>query len=152
MPHLTDQLDRLVAHHEAAHPELREVWRTFLELAAHLGTHMVKEELVLFPMIREFESARMRSTRPRRSLSAPIRALEQDHQWTLDALGRIRRLTGQFTATEGAPDEVCSLYEELSRFETDLLGHMREEDELLFQRVMRHEQELGPASEAGQEG
>lgn len=93
-----------------------------------LMEHMTKEEQVLFPAI----IAGQRGG----GLSAPVIALMQEHDDAGDALRRTRAITGDLKA----PKEACAtwraLYEELERFEADLMTHVHLENHVLFPRAL----------------
>ena len=57
LPRVSSLLDKIVSVHGVRHPELAEISSCFMELRADLEPHMVKEERVLFPMIRELATA-----------------------------------------------------------------------------------------------
>jgi regulator of cell morphogenesis and NO signaling len=44
------------AVHGASHPELHQIGKLFGELACELADHLLKEERLLFPLIKELES------------------------------------------------------------------------------------------------
>ena len=103
-------------------------------LAAHLDVvraavieHLEKEEKVLFPMILEGYGART---------AGPVRVMTLEHEEHVKSLARIRALTGNLTP----PDDACptwrELYARLGKLESDLVEHMRLENEVLFPRVL----------------
>ena len=51
-------LNKLCKVHGSTHPELFEVTKLFTECAGELAQHMKKEELILFPFIKQMENAR----------------------------------------------------------------------------------------------
>lgn len=53
MPRVTALVDKIVAVHGERHPELVPIAACVARVFADLGPHMMKEERVLFPMIRE---------------------------------------------------------------------------------------------------
>ena len=57
LPRLAALLDKVVNAHVARHPELTTVRELFGELRADLEPHLMKEEQVLFPMIKQIESS-----------------------------------------------------------------------------------------------
>ena len=64
LPRLEATLARVVNAHQARHPELRELATVFAGLKDELESHMVKEEKVLFPIVRELEAARAGRSSP----------------------------------------------------------------------------------------
>jgi regulator of cell morphogenesis and NO signaling len=107
-------------------------------LAVHLDMvrsavieHLEKEEKVLFPMILEGYGART---------AGPVRVMTIEHEEHVKSLARTRTLTRNLTP----PDDACptwrDLYVRLDKLESDLLEHMRLENEVLFPRVLNDSQ------------
>ena len=71
-PALSALIDKVTSVHGARHPELDAVARCYDALRADLEPHLVKEERVLFPMIRELATAR-------RETDVPLRFAAQPH-------------------------------------------------------------------------
>jgi len=57
LPRLAALLDKVVNAHVERHPELTTVRELFAELRADMEPHLIKEEQVLFPMIKEIETS-----------------------------------------------------------------------------------------------
>jgi regulator of cell morphogenesis and NO signaling len=142
MPEIARHLAKLVEVHGSRHPELPRVAAYFQQVAADLSQHMVKEEQVLFPYVRDLAEAgdscgRMQS--PFGTVANPIRMMEREHQEVGDALRLIRELTRGYAA----PDDGCTTYAitmaELHEFERDLHRHVHLENNLLFPAAMRLE-------------
>jgi len=114
--------------------------RTFLELKRELESHLWKEETVLFPLVLALDEARA-AGRPTPSphcgsVANPIRVMEFEHDGAKRALAEMRRLTGSYTAAEESRQ---ALYAGLAELETDLLEHIRLENDILFPRAARLE-------------
>ena len=121
--------------HERWHPELREVGATLAALHAELDSHMIKEERILFPMIRQLEAE---ASLPRfhcGSLANPIRVMEQEHDAAGAALVRLRRLTRGYVPPADACLSYRSLLVRLAALEADLHRHIHKENNLLFPRA-----------------
>jgi regulator of cell morphogenesis and NO signaling len=145
MPAITRHLAKLVEVHGARHPELPRIAAYFEQVVADLSQHMVKEEQVLFPYVRDLAEAgdscgRTRS--PFGTVANPIRMMEREHQEVADALRLIRELTRGYAA----PDDGCTTYaitmDELRQFERDLHRHVHLENNVLFPAAMRIEGRL----------
>ena len=83
--------------HGGRHPELDDVARCFETLRADFEPHLLKEERVLFPMIRELVAARVGPTFHCGSLRNPISVMEREHDAVGALLPRLRELTGGYT-------------------------------------------------------
>ena len=81
----------------------------FGEIAGELSSHMMKEEQVLFPYIRDLaeqEESPDGIVSPFGSIANPIRMMEREHKEAADGLRIIRELTrGYATPTDG-----CTTY------------------------------------------
>ena len=83
LPTIAKYLTKLNAVHGSRHPELATVASHFARLRTELGQHMMKEEQVLFPYIRELLStgvADRRNASPFGTIENPIRMIEPDEQ------------------------------------------------------------------------
>lgn len=142
LPRLGALVDKVVAAHGQRHPELSEVASIFEALRADLEPHLLKEERVLFPMIRELAES---STVPELhcgSLANPIRVMLVEHDQAGELLARLRAATGGYVV----PDDGCAsyraLYDGLAELESDTHLHVHKENNLLFPSVLARESEL----------
>ena len=104
------------------HEHLRIIHAAVLE-------HLDKEEHILFPMINAGAGARA---------SAPVHAMEVEHDDHRQNLARTRALTTDLVP----PDEACTtwraLYLRLQQLEADLMQHIHLENNILFPRALGH--------------
>jgi regulator of cell morphogenesis and NO signaling len=145
MPEIARHLAKLVEVHGLRHPELPRVAAYFQQIAADLSQHMVKEEQVLFPYVRDLAEAGDtcgRTQSPFGTVANPIRMMEREHQEVGDALRLIRELTRGYAA----PEDGCTTYgitmAELRQFERDLHRHVHLENNVLFPAALRIEGRL----------
>jgi regulator of cell morphogenesis and NO signaling len=140
LPAIARHLAKLQEVHGERHPELAPIARVFDEVSDELSQHMLKEEQVLFPYVRELAGQQgerfggMMS--PFGTVENPIRMMEREHREAADALRIIRELTHEYVA----PDDGCRTYSvcmaELSEFERDLHHHVHLENNVLFPRAV----------------
>ena len=99
-------------------------------LYAELSSHMMKEERVLFPMIKNGMGP---------NAAAPISVMEQEHNDAGDILELIKNITNNVTT----PAEACTtwrvLYNGINEFIDDLMNHINLENNLLFPRALAGE-------------
>src|SRR5438067_613733 len=121
IPTIGRYLKKLSDVHGERHPELHRVAAYFDQIGADLEQHLVKEEQVLFPYVRELaENAKQTCgaiLSPFGTVANPIRMMEREHRDVGDGLRIIRELTRGYTA----PADGCTTYavcmRQLDRFE-----------------------------------
>lgn len=134
--------DKVAGVHGDRHPELHDVRHTCAALRADLEPHLMKEEQVLFPMIRELDGA---DTSPQfhcGTLQNPISVMMSEHDRAGELLAELRRLSDGFSVPPDACASYTALYRGLAEFETDTHMHVHKENNLLFPAVLALEAEL----------
>src|SRR5690349_4093869 len=80
---LSPLMDKVAAKHGANHPELIEIHATFQSLAQELTTHLMKEEMVLFPYVIRMEEAIIAHEPvlppPFGTIQNPVSMMEHEH-------------------------------------------------------------------------
>lgn len=135
LPRLERLVEKVDAAHGARHHELRELRTVYAGLKAELEEHMMKEERVLFPMIRHLEQA---TTLPRfhcGSVGNPIAVMEHEHDSAGAALASLRKLTGDYTPPADACNTFRAMLAGLAELESDLHLHVHKENNILFPRA-----------------
>src|SRR5262245_14094181 len=142
LPRIAGILNKLVEVHDARHPELRLIASSFRRLGGELEQHMLKEEQILFPYVRdlvEHEGQLCMFRSPFATVQNPIRMMEREHREAGDEMHIIRSLTGNYVA----PKDACTTYrvclKELQEFEQDLHRHIHLENNVLFPRAVQLE-------------
>ncbi|MBI4384596.1 MAG: iron-sulfur cluster repair di-iron protein [Nitrospinae bacterium] len=135
MPRLTDLIEKVMGRHGNAHQELKELKTAFDALRSDMEQHMMKEEKILFPMIRKLD-ADISGEFHCGPISSPIRVMLMEHDRADGLLREIRRLTANHTAPGDACRSYHAMLEELQAFEADLRLHMHKENEYLFPRTL----------------
>lgn len=130
---------KVASVHGQANPSLLNVRECFVECRAELEAHMIKEEHVLFPMIRELEAPTSCACGTRRSISGPIRMMEAEHDSAGDALERMHALTDGYTPPEDACNTYRAMLDALATFERDMHEHVHKENNVLFPRALELE-------------
>jgi regulator of cell morphogenesis and NO signaling len=140
---LTTLLQKVCSVHGKNHPELFEVQSTFSGLAQELTTHMMKEEMVLFPYIVRLEEAVIQKApvlpAPFGTVANPVAMMEQEHDSAGTALRTMRKASSGFVAPADACVSYQTLYKALAAFETDLHQHIHLENNILFPRAIAME-------------
>ena len=135
MPTIIGHLEKVAAKHGDRFPYMAEVLSLFREINDEMTMHMHKEEVILFPRIKEVtaqQEAHQHSNLAPGYIAAPIQVMELEHEHAGDILYKIRSLTNNYTPPEGACTTFQVSLAELKEFEEDLHRHVHLENNLLF--------------------
>ena len=132
--------DKVANAHGANHPELAELGRTFGALAEELASHLMKEEMVLFPyIVRLEESIAAGAPAPPSTFGSvrnPVAMMVREHASAGEALRNLRRAGNSYAAPADACVSFQVLYKGLAAFEADLHQHIHLENNILFPRAI----------------
>jgi regulator of cell morphogenesis and NO signaling len=138
-PRLDALTKKVAAAHGGRDSRLQGVRQTFLGLAEELSNHMLKEEEILFPMVRRLEAGDAAPALHCGTLAHPMRQMEWEHDQAGSALERLRALTDGFTPPPWACNTYRALLEALADLERDLHQHIHEENNVLFPKALEAE-------------
>lgn len=138
-PVILQYLDKLCSVHGSNHPELLQINELFTECAGELGQHMKKEELILFPFIKEL----MGATKSHDSVETPyfgtvnnpIKMMMKEHDAEGERFRTISALTNNYTPPADACNTYRVTYAMLEEFEQDLHKHIHLESNILFPKA-----------------
>lgn len=136
LPRLDFMTEKVAQVHGDAEPRLREIRQVFVACRQELEAHMLKEERVLFPMIRELEQACGPVNLHCGSLANPIRMMEHEHDQAGDAMSRFKELTDGYVPPEWACNTYRAMVDGLAAFERDMHQHVHKENNVLFPRAL----------------
>lgn len=111
--------------HGERHPELREIATLYGALRSELEHHMMKEERVLFPMIRQMGFAP----------PPPVQVMRHEHEEAGETLRQLRRLANGYQLPDDACNSYRALYQGLEALERELHEHIHVENNILFPRA-----------------
>lgn len=147
LPRLQELVAKVAETHGNNHPEFHELKAVYREFREEIESHLMKEERILFPMIRQLEAATTLPSFHCGSVRNPIRVMEHEHDTAGTALARMRELTRGFTAPSDTCASCQALMDRLSKLERDLHRHIHKENNILFPGVSALETRLaGSAS------
>ncbi len=148
-PVLAGWLSELASSSGNRHPELLTLQATFEALSAELGTHMVKEEHILFPFVDALAVAARSDARlppgPFGTVLNPIRVMEEDHRRAAGQVASLRALTANYTPPDDASATHRRCYAELATYEADFHRHVDLESQVLFAGAIDLERRLTPS-------
>ena len=146
IPVISLHADKVASVHGKNHPETLKIADLFLAVREELEAHMMKEERILFPQIKQMVLTQKENSQffapPFGSIQNPIRMMELEHTSAGDAMHQIRELSNNFTYPEDACNTFKALYSELKEFEEDLHKHIHLENNLLFPKSIEIEKDL----------
>lgn len=103
---------------------------------------MMKEDDVLFPIIREFDTANHLPQFHCGGLVNPIRVMEFEHDEAGGLLKKFREYTEDYTLPEHACNSYRALFAALQEMESDLHLHVHKENNILFPKALEKEKAL----------
>lgn len=123
------ELAEKVENRHADHPDCPKGLSNLIrKVYDDLTMHMMKEEQVLFPLIKTGRGT---------MAASPISVMEAEHAEAHYDLADITSLTHNFTLPEGACTSWQTLYNGLNIFAQDLTNHTALENNILFVRALR---------------
>jgi regulator of cell morphogenesis and NO signaling len=132
--------------HGANHPELIKIAEVFDRIGQNLTLHMVKEEKILFPRIKELAYyQKIGATIPADDfglVSTPIQVMESEHEQAGEDFEEIRLLTANYELPLDACRSYTILFKKLEEYENDLNRHVHLENNILFPKAIEVEKEL----------
>jgi regulator of cell morphogenesis and NO signaling len=137
--------DKVCSVHGKNHPELLQLRETFHGLAQELSTHLMKEEMVLFPYIERMEESVLQREPllppPFGTVQNPVSMMEHEHDSAGNALRALRATSNGYTAPPDGCVSFQTLYKTLAELEADLHQHIHLENNILFPRAIAMEKE-----------
>lgn len=128
LPRLSQMVAKVVRAHGDKEPErLPELVAVLGGLRAELESHMLKEERVLFPLIRQGRGA---------MAAAPVSVMEHEHEEAATALRRLRALTDDYRVPAEACNTWRALWHGLADLERATHQHIHLENNILFPRAL----------------
>ena len=140
---LIPYLNKLCKVHGERHPELFEINELFIGSAQDLAAHMKKEELILFPFIKQMVEAKKKGEplpAPRfGTVENPVAMMKHEHEAEGERFVKIAELTNNYEF----PDDACGTYQVTYRmledFQNDLHKHIHLENNILFPKAIAME-------------
>jgi len=137
LPRLATLLDKTIQAHGDRHGEMLEQLRhSYISLKNDIEMHLMKEEQILFPLIRQMEAFEQhRGPAPEMhcgSIGNPIGQMVYEHDVAGDFLAQMRHVTNNYTLPSDACATFTALYEGLDALEKDLHEHIHLENNILF--------------------
>lgn len=145
VPFITELANKVARVHGQDHPETIEIAYIFNEVGKDLSLHMMKEENIVFPFVRDLVHSDKSGTEVATafdSIETPLQMMESEHEQAGEAIVAIRELTSDYKLPDGACTSYSLLYKKLEEFESDLFNHVHLENNILFPKAIALEKEV----------
>jgi len=138
-------VNRVKMVHGMNKPNVTEISDRFDALAQELEMHMHKEEMILFPYIKQMVQAKKDGTSispPFGTVQNPINMMLEEHDNAGNELEALQKLTEDYTPPKGACATHTVSYGQLKEFADDLMRHIHLENNILFPKAVELENTL----------
>lgn len=145
MPLIFEYIQKVSKVHGHQHPEAVEAAAIFVQVMDELNRHMMKEENILFPYIKQLAESKKSGLSPEAlfgTVKNPVRMMEQEHDVVGELMDKIRKATLNYSVPEDACNSFRYAYAKLQEFEEDLHQHIHLENNILFPKAIQLEQVL----------
>ena len=145
LPDLEAYASKVAKVHGKLHPELVRIHQLVDDISAELTAHLVKEEKILFPYIKQLVAGK--DGKPQLytdqfvSVQTPISRMEEEHELVGKNLAEIRMLSNNYLLPQDACATYSILYRMLAEFEDDLFTHIHLENNILFPKALELEKQ-----------
>lgn len=134
LPKISELTTKILRVHGAHHPELAKVHKLFHNLKTELEQHLIKEEEIEFPLIKDYEQNP--SEEKRKALIQAIKELEEEHEGAGTILKELRKITKDYSVPEDGCNSYRLTYNKLQELESDTFAHIHLENNILFPRLI----------------
>lgn len=139
LPRLDFMTEKVSRVHGEKDERLFRMREAFVALKAELEPHMMKEEKILFPLIRQLEASQSSSEFHCGSVANPIRQMEHEHDQAGNALEILREVTDGYEPPEWACNTYRAMLDSLQKLEADMHQHVHKENNVLFVKALELE-------------
>jgi regulator of cell morphogenesis and NO signaling len=133
LPVLSELTSKILRAHGANHPDLFKVHKLFHQLKTELDQHLIKEEELLFPLVKAYEA------NPKKELQEKVplvmKEIEDEHEAAGDVLKELRRITQDYLVPEDGCGTYVKAFDKLQELEADLFQHIHLENNILSPRL-----------------
>ena len=139
---ITEYINKVAKVHGEEHIELVTINELFMQAANELSAHIIKEENVLFPYIKELVNSPTTNQNAATSfgtIKTPIQMMEDEHELVGNIFKTIKELSNDYKAPVGACTTYKLAYHKLEEFENDLHQHIHLENNILFPKSIELE-------------
>lgn len=133
LPKIAEYAAKILRVHGGHHPELAQVHRLFNTVKMELEEHLIKEETIQYPAIKEYLKSKFPADLD--TAVTIIKELDKEHTGAGDILKELRKVTKDYAVPEDGCNSYKLTYMMLQEFESDLFQHIHLENNILFPRL-----------------
>jgi len=141
IPDISNYAAKVAKVHGDNHPELLRINQLAQEVCDEMSSHMIKEETVLFPYVKELVAAKNNGNGKVQfgnleTVETPINMMEMEHEVVGNNMEEIRRISNNYEVPEDGCASYSFLFKSLDEFENDLHIHVHLENNILFPKAL----------------
>lgn len=140
IPLLKEFTTKVARVHGESFPETVQIAQLFSTVTTEMEQHMLKEEQILFPYIKQIDATSKDQTPNVQplcgSINRLVRIMENDHDQVGELMKHIHKLSSNFTSPNNACNTFRVSYLKLQEFEEDLHQHIHLENNILFPKAI----------------
>jgi regulator of cell morphogenesis and NO signaling len=133
LPELSELTTKILRVHGPNHEDLFKVHKLFHNLKTELEQHLIKEEEILFPMIKDYDKKPSSDLLDR--IIKVMKETEDEHETAGGVIKELRKITSEYKLPEDACGTFSLTYERLKELEADLFQHIHLENNILFKQL-----------------
>lgn len=133
---MTEKVARVHGDHD---PRLHDLRRAFVAFRGEVEPHTLKEDNVLFPIIRQLEASDGPQEFHCGSVANPIRQMELEHDDVGEQLALMHAASDGYTPPEWACNTYRAMLSSLTELERDMHQHIHKENNVLFPKAIELE-------------
>ena len=146
IPSLELRLTSFMEGHKKKYPELIRIHEIYQEISNVLLVHNRHEEEIIFPYIKQIDTAYRRKESYGnlfvRTLRKPLSNMEKEHGSITGLLNKLKLYTNNYIFPNNACTNHQILYHKLKELHDNLIQHMHLENTILFPKAIEIEQHL----------
>jgi regulator of cell morphogenesis and NO signaling len=144
IPDIRTYGEKVAKVHGTHHPELMRINKLAQEVCDEMSSHMVKEETVLFPHVKQLVAAKNNGSGKvefgnHQTVETPINIMEMEHEVVGEKMDEISKISNNYQLPQDACASYSFLFEILAEFENDLHIHVHLENNILFPKALEME-------------
>lgn len=133
-PDSSELLNKILRVHFVEHREiLTKLHKLFNQLKSEIEQHLIKEEEILFPLIKKYENNPSRDNL--KEVVKVSKEIENEHENAGGILKEMRKITNNYQVPSDGCGSFVRCYEKLQEIEGDLFQHIHLENNILFEKL-----------------